>query len=140
MKEIIFFNSEGEEVIWFKEFKFSDHQYFPHIFYYRMLIRLDIFSAESPIEASETDFYSLSDDLKKLLDKKKSRFYFYPTLNDLSHIIFEIIDENTINIEVKISTTYTNKLEFQYEIKRIQVLELIKQIDNIFIDINNPIC
>lgn len=139
MKKIVFYDSNGEDIICFKEFKFSDHECFPYIFNCKMLIRFDIFSMESIIEASETDFYSVSQDLKKLLDKNKSKFYFYPTLNDLSYIIFEVINQDIINIEVKISTTYTNKLEFQYEVKRTQILDLVEQVDVIFSDINKPI-
>lgn len=130
MKEITFFNLENIEVLSFSSFNFKYIKEDPYIIEYKVHIQYEIFNIIQKQGVSLADFKGFVFDLKKMQEKQRKKFYFYPSLDDLFQIIFDLKDEDIIIVQVIIqSSTSVSELSIQYEMKISQIPELVEQFE-----------
>lgn len=129
MKDIVFYNLENIEILSLSQFDFKYINDDPYIIEYTVKYQDNAFHINKKEGGRLADFKGLIYDLQKMLEKNKKKFYFYPSVDDLFYIIFDLKDNELIEVSITIKNSmYLNDFSCQYEMERLQILNLKEQV------------
>jgi hypothetical protein len=134
IKEIVFKNIDGTQILKFDSFEFTDPTIWPFI-YFRLYIDFDLFHVTTVVKSEPFDFSNMSKCLEKLYERKWKSFIFNP-IEELFWMQFELQENGNIKVNGWLKASLSNpifigKMEFNFMINRTCIVEIIKAIKNV---------
>jgi len=139
IKEIVFKNIDGTQIIKFDNFEFTDPKIWTFT-YFKLHVDFDFFHVTTVIKAEPYDFSNMAKCLEKFCEKKWKSFIFNP-IEEQFWMQFELQENGNIKVYGWLKASLSNpnflgKMEFNFMIDPTCIAEIIKAIQNVMLQNN----